>query len=412
MPKFREMVKNMEKVLIGLLAFVLILGAAFGVFTFLNKKNFDNMIEYIDTFKVEAKEGRLEPQKDEHGNWYFTTDEDFKVLHLTDVHLTGGCGNTEKDKKALNAVARMVMAEDPDLVIITGDISFAVPTSGTINNGYAHKMFIRLMENLGVYWTITLGNHDNEPYNFYDREAVADLYADESLERCLFMNSPEGVSGEGNHVINVKNTSGEVTQSMLMIDSHSYLHKGVIGGIIDFIMWNYDNIKQDQVDWYENMINLYNPQSSLIFSHIPLQEVKAGYDEYVANGREVGGNVSSFTGHDGEKKDVVYPSDKGDDLFEKILELDNTNYIFFGHDHFNNFMMNYKGVVFSYGYSIDYIAYGNIDKMGYQRGCTVIEFNSKTPSDITVTHENYYQEKYQSLDEMQKVDMNPNAYKD
>ena len=394
----------MNKVLIGLIIVLLVIGALCGVCYLLNESNYDKMIAYIDTFKVEAQ-NRFEPQKDENGNWYFTTDEDFKVLHLTDIHIGGGFAKKEQDKKAINAVAAMVTEEKPDLVIITGDISFAIPTTGTINNGYAHKMFIRLMENLGVYWTITLGNHDNEPYNYCNREEVANIYADESLERCLFMNSPNGVSGEGNHIINIKNTNGEVTKSFFMIDSHSYLHKGVIGGLIDFIFWNYDNIKQDQVDWYEDMINLYNPQSSLIFSHIPLQEVKTGYDEYVANGREVGGNVSWFSGNDGEKDEVVYPSDKGDNLFEKILELNNTTHVFFGHDHFNNFVMNYKGVIFSYGYTIDYLAYSNIEKKGYQRGCTVIDIDAD--GSVTITHENYYQDKYQPIYDKETVDMAP-----
>jgi hypothetical protein len=35
--------------------------------------------------------------------------------------------------------------------------------------------------------------------------------------------------------------------------------------------------------------------------------------------------------------------------------------------------------------------------------------DAENPSDVTVTHENYYQEKYQSLDEMKEVDMDPNA---
>ena len=33
------------------------------------------------------------------------------------------------------------------------------------------------------------------------------------------------------------------------------------------------------------------------------------------------------------------------------------------------------------------------------------------PDSVTITHENYYQEKYQSLDEMQTVDMRPDANK-
>ena len=98
----------------------------------------------------------------------------------------------------------------------------------------------------------------------------------------------------------------------------------------------------------------------------------------------------------------------GDQLFEKALELGNTKAFFFGHDHFNNFVMDYKGVLFSYGFSIDYIAYGDIGNKGYQRGCTVLtltpdgEFGAEN-----IVHENYYQDKYQPLYEKEVVDMYP-----
>ena len=400
----------MEKVLIGLLVFIFLVGAACGVFYFLNEKNFDNMIEYIDTFKVEGKENRLEPQKDENGNWYFTTDDDFKVLHLTDVHLTGGCGNVEEDKKAINAVAAMVVAEDPDLVIVTGDIAFAIPSTGTINNRYAHQMFIRLMENLGVYWTVTFGNHDDEAFNFYRRQAVADMYADESLERCLFMQSPDGVEGMGNHVINVKNSLGEVTQSLIMMDSHSYIHSDLILGTIDAIFWNYDSIKQSQVDWYAGIIEEYQPKSSLLFFHIPLMEVKQAYDEYVANGRADTENVKWHGGIDGEdhSDEVVFSSRlENQSLFNKVLELGNTKAMFFGHDHLNNMVMEYKGIIFSYGYSIDYSAYnGDLENLGLQRGCTVLTLAPSGEFGVgNITHENYYQDKYQPKDEKETVEM-------
>ena len=85
----------MDKILIGLLIFVLIIGLTCGAFYLLNEGNSKKMMEYIDTFKVDAI-NRLDPQKDEYGNWYFTTDEDFKVLHLTDIHITGGFANKEQ----------------------------------------------------------------------------------------------------------------------------------------------------------------------------------------------------------------------------------------------------------------------------------------------------------------------------
>ena len=230
----------MEKILLVLLAFMLVLVIVFGGITLLNVNNFEQKKEYIDTFKTEGVESELTPSKDEHGNWYFTTDEDCNVLHLTDIHLSGGFIQAESDKKAINAVAAMVWAEEPDLVIVTGDISYAIGIGGTINNEYAHGMFIRLMENLGVYWTVAFGNHDSEPYNLHKRDAVADMYADENLVYCLFEHSPEGVFGEGNHVINVKNTSGDVVESFFMIDSHSYIRQDLVGGLIDSLMWNYD----------------------------------------------------------------------------------------------------------------------------------------------------------------------------
>lgn len=407
----------MDKILIGVLILALLIGAVCGVCYLLNEINHSEMMEYIDTFKVDESTFdfvtiRPELQKDEHGNWCFVTDTDLKVLHLTDIHLTGGFTNKEQDKKAINAVAAMVNAEKPDLVIVTGDMSFAIPTTGTINNKYAHAMFIRLMENLGVYWTVTFGNHDDESFNYYRRQAVADMYADENLKYCLFQQSPEGVSGMGNHIINVKNSVGEITQSLIMIDTHSYVHTDLIGGTIDSIFWTYDAVKQDQVEWYEDMIELYQPKSSLVFFHIPLIEVKNAYDEYVSNGRQDTDNVKWLFGVDGEdhNDEVVFSSRlENQTLFDKILELGNTKGMFFGHDHLNNFVLDYKGVLLSYGYSIDYSAYAGIDNKGLQRGCTILTLTPDGEFGIeNIVHENYYQDKYQPLyDKEEGVDMTP-----
>ena len=93
--------------------------------------------------------------------------------------------------------------------------------------------------------------------------------------------------------------------------------------------------------------------------------------------------------------------------FETVLELGNTKGMFFGHDHLNNFVLNYKGVLFSYGYSIDYSAYnGDLENIGLQRGCAILtltpdgEFNAED-----IVHENYYQDKYQPLYEKENVEM-------
>ena len=392
-----------------------------GGFAVANKINEQAMNEYIDSFGKAELTDQLVPEYEESGKAYFTTDRDFKVLHMTDIHIGGGVLSIEKDKKAINAVAAMVTAEKPDLVIVTGDISFAVPWAGTINNSYAHKYFIRLMENLGVYWTVTFGNHDSEVYDYYGRSAVADMYEDESLEYCLFDRGPEYIFGECNHVINVKNSKGLITKSFIMMDTNSYTWEDPLG-----IFWIYDNIHKDQIDWYENTIkdlNAYNaslldllPESerpedmenyttvqSLLFVHIPLMEVREAYNEYLAAGESDTENVKYIEGKVGESDPYVYCSEDEENMFETMLSLGSTKAMFYGHDHLNNIVLDYKGITLSYGYSIDYLAYSGIDEIGSQRGCTVI--NCAPDTSFKIIHENYYQDKYLPLYEKEIVDL-------
>lgn len=398
------------KALKVLLTVFIVLALLFGGLTVANHLNKQAMFDYIDTFSKVEYENQLTPSSDELSA-YFTTDEDFKIMHLTDVHIGGGVLSASEDKKAFNAIAAMVHAEKPDLVVITGDISFAVPWSLTLNNEHAHSMFIRFMENLGVYYTVTFGNHDSEKYNFHNRQAVADFYSDESLKYCLFDRGPAEVYGECNHTITVRNTYGFIIQSLVMIDTNAYTDEDPLG-----LGWVYDNIHEDQIAWYRSTVEkqtAYNRQlgdklgsteavpvvKSLVFMHIPIMEVRDAANLYLEESDEViyhGGKI-------GESAPYVYPSEMPEQMFETMLELGSTQAMFFGHDHLNNIVLEYKGVKFSYGYSIDYFAYAGINKVGSQRGCTVI--TCKPDTTIEITHENYYQDKYQPLYDKEVVDL-------
>ena len=396
----KKLIKFLFKFVFGFVAFVLVLSVGLTVG---NRISEISMNAYIDTFGKVEFESQLKPQLDEHGNWYFTTDGDFKIMHITDVHLGGGCLSRTEDKKAINAIAAMIAYEKPDLVISTGDMASTYPTSGSMNNRYPHEYFARLMENLGVYWTVAFGNHDSEAYNFYDRDAVVEMYENESYQYCLFSAGPEDVSGKGNHVINVKNSDGKVTQCIFMIDTHSYMEDDPFG-----LNWDYDYIKEDQIEWYRDMVELYckngdETAKSLAFFHIPLGETKDAYWEYVNNGRQNVEGLEWIEGNDGEKDPVVFPSQTDTDMFKAMVELGSTQGLFFGHDHLNNFILEYKGIKMCYGYAIDYFAYGGIDRYGYQRGCQIIVTHQDGSFDIS--HENYYQDKYVPLYEKEDVNM-------
>lgn len=408
----------MKKFLKGLLTAVLVIALIVIALTVANRINEASLLEYINSFdKVEIKD-QLVPALDENGDYYFTTDRPLRVMHLTDLHLTGGIFYAGNDRRVLNAVAAMIAEEKPDLVVITGDISFAVPWSGTLNNRYAHSYAISLFERLGVYWTVAFGNHDSENYNPYNRAAVADMYENESLEYCLFSSGPENIFGECNHAINVRNTDGIITESLIMIDTNAYTEEDIFG-----LGWDYDKIHDDQIEWYRGRIEsarayntaVYGTLSadrqaeyqdltprSLLFMHIPIREVKYAYDDYIAAGRQNTADTIYKGGNDGEGDEVVFAPDDDEQLFETILELGSTKALFFGHDHLNNFVLEYKGVALSYGYSMDYSAYVSPTD-GTQRGCTMITL----ADEVEIAHENYYQDKYKPLYEKEEVSLAP-----
>lgn len=365
-----------------------------------NLLSVQNLLKKGNSYNKVKIENQLVPQKDENGNWFFTTDKDFRVMHITDIHIGGGFMTKSLDEKALNAIAAMVTKEKPDLVIATGDIAFPVPYSaGTFNNFSGAKAFANLMESLGVYWDVTFGNHDAEAYSYFDRESLASFYENEDYKYCIFQSGPEDVDGYGNHTVEVKNSKGIITQAIILIDSQAYLNDSVI----ESIKGTYDNIHPNQVEWYESEILRMNaenesidknsvPVKSLAFFHIPLVEMDDAWTEFRENNYKDTEEFRYIEGLIGEQGRQVCCGYGKDDLFEKMLELGSTKAMFNGHDHVNNTTFEYKGILFSYGYSIDYFAYSGIDKLGSQRGCTMI--TCKPDATFTIDKYNFYSDRY------------------
>ena len=188
-----------------------------------------------------------------------------------------------------------------------------------------------------------------------------------------------------------------------MIDSQAYIKDN----IIESIKGTYDNIHPNQVEWYEAEIKRMNAENSkaiksiqgdakgglfkdfgtvktLAFFHIPLVEMDDAWNEFKENNYADTKNFKYTEGIIGETGRQVCCGYGEDDLFEKMLELGSTKAMFNGHDHVS--------ITFSYGYSIDYFAYSGIDKLGSQRGCTMI--TCKHDTSFTIDKYNYYSDRY------------------
>ncbi len=407
--------KKVLRVLAAVLAVIVVFSAVTTVVTVIG---LNANINKARGFETVGSDIRIEEKG--NGVWNIYSDKELKVIQFSDTHFGGGWMSLKKDSMAMNAVAAMISAEKPDFVIFTGDVAYPVPfQSGTFNNKSGAKILAELMETLGVYWTVSFGNHDTEAYSYFSREDITEFYT--RYPHCLLRDGAEDVDGYGNQVFNVINSDGMITRSLFTLDSHSYIDGDIFG-----IMWKYDNIHENQIEWYaktiednnkhnqmkvwasshsdfgQKYIHLLNVPSS-VFLHVPLSEYKDAWNEYVNNGYADTENVKFNYGAAGESGKVIYHGLHEDNLFETMLELGSTDSVFCGHDHLNNFSVNYKGIDLTYSFSIDYLAYSGISKLGSQRGCTVINITEN--GDIAYTAENYYQEKYTSHFTKEEVTM-------
>lgn len=355
------------------------------------------------------------PQK-AHRTYKIKTGGEFKVLQLTDIHLTGAPENIAdiqlpgtKDKKdkisaydrdmmALETIDAVIKKAKPDFIAVTGDLAFVnaelelgsdgvSKVDGTHRMSVGHndnmqpiKRFVEKIESYNIPWAMVYGNHDGE--GIHNRDEIGNYL--ESQKNCVFEKGPEDVYGVGNYIINVENSDGTINKALVFIDSHSYIPGH--SGLSDLSM--YDHIRADQMEWYGNQIegiakeySMEKMPESFCFWHIPLVEYKTAWDalKFDPSGdANVYQRVNfpetvwvSGMNHEG----VCHPnltSEDGGHMFEKILEVGSTKAIFCGHDHVNFSNIIYKGVNLIYGKSIDYgAAYAPLT-CDTQRGGTLI----------------------------------------
>ena len=403
------------RALVVILIIIGCLGVIAGSFALANVVSKSGMKKYVDGFEKIEYASQLTPVL-EDGYWTFTTDNDLKVLQFTDVHIGGGTLSKNKDMWALNAVATMIKAEKPDLVVVTGDIAYPVPfSSGSFNNLVPTELFAEMMEKLGVYWTFVFGNHDTEMYSYYSRKELTEYYEKKidngDFKYCLFQrgNASEEL-GYGNTLINVKNSAGVTTQSLVLLDSHSYIDHDYFG-----MLWKYDNLHESQVEWYAGEMDKIKEKNAakgydqyaknLAFFHIPLVEYRDAYKYLLENDEDEtakwfhknDGRVESDKTKNGVRTYSVYCGYNEDSFFEEG-QTHGLQGVFCGHDHYNNFSIDYKGVRLTYGYSVDYLAYPGIWKERIQRGCTIITCSPDGSFDME--YSNYYNEKYEAVNKL------------
>lgn len=348
-------------------------------FSFLQKDTWYTQ-PYINSVPIVEHNSNNIKYDDETGIYTITaSDDDFKILHLTDIHIGGSLYSYNKDIKALKACYAEIEYTHPDLVVVTGDLCFPMGVmSMSLNNSAPVNQFAAFMRNTGIPWCFTYGNHDTENIATSNQNELDEIYQSLSYKTSgtlLYPYIQPDITGRNNQLIEIRNADETLNTALFLIDSNAYTGEGINV---------YDYIHDDQVEWYADEINRLNGEegrivNSLVFFHIPLQQYRTAYQLYENDSDE----VKYFFGENNEKMiDKVCCSDYPSSLFDRMIELKSTTGTFCGHDHYNNISLEYKGIRLTYGMSIDYLAMPGIEHDHQQRGAELITLHSDSSWDL------------------------------
>ena len=267
----------------------------------------------------------------------FRENKEFKILQLTDIHYVDG---SPSDIETVKLMGKLIQWEMPDLIVITGDTVYGEGNLLVVADA------LEPVISSGIPWTFVFGNHDDEEIG-----NKAELFERMiKLPNCLAYDDKTAGYGIGNHVVDIVNSKNEIAWRLMLLDSGTYLKTD--GNV------EYDYIHESQINWYKEACK--NVTSALAFFHIPLQEYEDAYKNDPV----------------GEKNEDICYSSVNTGFADCMAGDGVTRGVFVGHDHINDYVGRYKGLLLGYGRASGYNTYST---EGYKHGARIILLNENDP---------------------------------
>ncbi|MGL5979736.1 MAG: metallophosphoesterase family protein [Phocaeicola sp.] len=251
----------------------------------------------------------------------FNANKKFKIVQFTDVHWVP---NNPASEEAAERMNEILDAEKPDLVIYTGDLIFAKPASEGLDRALEPAI------SRNIPFAVTWGNHDDE-----QDMTRAQLTAYVQKKPGNLTSTVEGIHGITNYMLPIKSSNGKKNAAALyVLDSGNYSPTEQARG--------YDWIRRSQIEWYcetSKKLTAQNedkPLPALAFFHIALPEYnEAAQDEgahLVGTRREKACAPAINTG-----------------LFAEMLQAGDVMGVFVGHDHVNDYAVDWREILLCFG---------------------------------------------------------------
>ncbi|MFC5318015.1 metallophosphoesterase family protein [Brachybacterium alimentarium] len=251
----------------------------------------------------------------------------------------------------------------PDVVVINGDVIDGSPTTA-LEAKQAINNVVRPMEDRGIAWALTFGNHDEDSSAATGLDEAAYLTFVQQYPHNVNTVGARDVTGTGNQVLPVRSADGTRDAFALwLLDSGRYAPETIAGQ--DFEGYpSWDWLRPDQVQWYVRASEELERRNAarvpgLVFQHIALWEHRfmwfASVDSRTPDDHDRAVAKHSLVGERNEDE-CTGPFNSG--MFAALLQRGDVKGLFVGHDHINTYVGDYYGIQLGYGPGTGFGAYG------------------------------------------------------
>lgn len=245
----------------------------------------------------------------------------FKIVQFTDLHYVA---NAEPSKKSIQTIEHTLDAERPDLVVFTGDVVVKAPSK----QGWDEVL--QTVINRKIPYIVTLGNHDDE--SELTRLEVATYVANKPFLINKTASIPN-VDGVLNASIPILGKDNKPQFTLYALDSKAYSQFKEIKG--------YDWFAANQVAWYRNESTRIKKEANttlpaLAFFHIPFPEYEIAFNNL--------SHARIGVRYEKEGSPIINSG-----MYEAMLKQGDVMGTFVGHEHVNDYLVDYYGIALAYG---------------------------------------------------------------
>lgn len=311
-------------------------------------------------------ENALEKPYEEYRDVLSFQTDSFNILQLTDVHWTY-MTKIKESEDYLQALFDDAKKEKGhvDLVTITGDVFLEA-------NKYIVETLFSFLSSWDTPIAITYGNHDKE--GEWSLDWMNKMVS--TSKNFIAKTVSDDIYGNTNYYIDIQD-NGNTLWQIYMIDSNSLAPD-------NFLNYQYDCVHEDQVKWMKGIADSSKKGSSYLpslgFLHIPPKEYKEAEKVIKEDSSKI------LLGENHEK---ACPTPIDSSFFKTAKEI-NMKGMFFGHDHANDSVTEYDGMIMGYGVKANPELYYYKDENGFTlTGYAMYELRKDSSWSIQHTYMDY-----------------------